>query len=445
MSDIKNNSQDAHGIRLLLRSLRYRNYRLFFIGQGTSVLGTWMQSAALSWLVYRITGSALFLGIVAFASQVPTFIIAPFAGALADRWNRHRMVSAVQSVAMLQAAILAVLVIMHVITTWEIIVLSIFSGIIGGFDIPSRQAFVYELIDRPEDLSNAIALNSMLFNGARMIGPPIAGFIIAAANEGVCFAINAASYIAIIVALGYMSLPPRSIAIHNGPVLAGIKDGVTYSYRFVPIRMILLMLAFVGLVGMPYAVLLPIFAKDVLGGGSATYGFLLGAVGVGALCGAIFLASRKSIRGLGRILVIAVCIFGGGVIAFSFSTVFWFSLVMLVLTGFGMMVQMASVNTILQTIVDDDKRGRVMSLYTMAFMGMAPLGSLLAGSVAHSLGAPATLQISGLLCVIAGIVFGSKLPKLRKWIHPVYVRKGIIPQVATGIGAAVQVAADTKE
>jgi MFS family permease len=445
MSDIENNSQDMRGLKLLLRSLRHRNYRLFFIGQGTSLLGTWMQGAAMSWLVYRITGSALLLGVVAFASQVPSFVIAPFAGVLADRWNRHRMVVVIQVLALLQALLLAILVIAGVINKWEIIALSIFSGIIGGFDIPTRQAFVPELIDKPEDLSNAIALNSMIFNSARMVGGLFAGMIIAVTNEGVCFGINAVSYIAIIVALLMMRLPPRSFAAHNGPVLAGIKDGVLYSYRFVPIRIILLTLAFIGLVGLPYAVLLPIFAKDVLGGGPLTYGFLVGAIGVGALCGAIFLASRKSVRGLGKIMTVAICVFGGGIIAFSFSTALWFSLAMLLLAGFGMMVQMASVNTLLQTIVDDDKRGRVMSLYTMAFMGMAPLGSLLIGSLAHSLSAPHALQISGVLCIAAAIVFATKLPTLRKWIHPIYVRKGIIPQVATGIGAAVQVTAETKE
>jgi MFS family permease len=445
MSDIENNSQGVRGIQLLLRSLRHRNYRLFFIGQGTSLLGTWMQSAAMSWLVYRITGSALLLGVVAFASQVPSFFIAPFAGVLADRWNRHRMVLGIQILAMLQALLLAILVITGVINKWEIIALSVFSGIIGGFDIPTRQAFVPELIENPEDLPNAIAMNSMIFNGARMAGGLFAGMIIAVAGEGICFGINAASYLAIIAALLLMRLSPRSIPAHNGAVLAGIKDGILYSYRVVPIRIILLMLAFIGLVGMPYAVLLPVFAKDILGGGPLTYGFLVGAVGVGALCGAIFLASRRSARGLGRIMTAAVIIFGGGVIAFSFSTVLWFSLAMLLLAGFGMMVQMASVNTILQTIVDDDKRGRVMSLYTMAFMGMAPLGSLLVGSVAHSLGAPRAMQISGILCIAAAIAFATKLPELRRWIHPIYVRKGIIPQVATGIGAAVQVTAETKE
>ena len=445
MTTIENNSQDARGLKLLLRSLRHRNYRLFFIGQGVSLLGTWMQSAAMSWLVYRITGSTLFLGIVAFSGQIPSFFIAPFAGVLADRWNRHRMVIVIQILAMLQSLLLAILVITGVINKWEIVALSVFSGIIGGFDIPTRQAFVPELIEKTEDLSNAIALNSMIFNSARMIGGLFAGMIIAVAGEGICFGINAASYCAIIVALLLMRLSPRTMPTHNGAVLAGIKDGVMYSYRFVPIRMILLMLAFIGLVGMPYAMLLPVFAKDVLGGNSATYGYLMFSVGIGALCGAIFLASRKSAQGLGRIMVMAVCVFGGGVIAFSFSTVLWFSLAMLFLAGLGMMVQMASVNTILQTIVDDDKRGRVMSLYTMAFMGMAPLGSLLVGSVAHNLGAPRALQISGILCIAAAIMFATKLPELRRWIHPIYVRKGIIPQVATGIGAAVQITAETKE
>lgn len=445
MSDIENNSQDARGLKLLLRSLRHRNYRLFFIGQGTSLLGTWMQSAAMSWLVYRITGSPLLLGVVAFSSQIPSFLIAPFAGVLADRWNRHRMLVAVQILAMLQALVLTALVIAGVINTWEIIALSIFSGIVGGFDIPVRQALVPELIEKPEDLSNAIALNSMIFNSARMIGPPIAGLIIAVAGEGICFGINAASYLAILIALWCMKLRTRTYASHNGPVMAGIKDGILYAYRFIPIRIILLMLAFVGLVGMPYAVLLPVFAKDILGGNSATYGSLMGSVGTGALCGAIFLASRKSVHGLGRIMAAAAAIFGGGIIAFSFSTALWFSLAMLLWAGFGMMVLIAVVNTILQTIVDDDKRGRVMSLYTMAFIGTAPLGSLLIGSVAHSISAPHALQVSGILCIAAAAVFAAKLPTLRRWIHPIYVRKGIIPQVAAGISAAAQVTAETKE
>ena len=442
---MENKFNNARGLNLLLRSLRNRNYRLFFIGQGTSLIGTWMQSAAMSWLVYRITGSALFLGIVAFASQVPTFVIAPFAGAIADRWNRHHMLLIVQILAMLQALILAVLVIAGIINKWEIIALSVFSGIISGFDMPIRQAFVPALVDSPDDLPNAIALNSMIFNGARMIGPSVAGLIIAVAGEGICFSINAASYIAIIVALLFMKPRPQIIASTNKHVFAHIKEGIDYAYSFVPIRMIISMLAFIGLVGMPYAVLLPIFAKDILHGNSQTYGFLMGAVGVGALCGAIFLASRKSVRGLGRIMVTATSIFGCGIVAFSLSNLFWVSIAMLLMAGFGLMVQMACINTILQTIVDEDKRGRVMSLYTMAFMGMAPLGSLLISSVAHSFSAPRALQLSGLLCVIAAIVFGAKLPVLRRWIHPIYVRKGIIPQVATGIGAAVQVTAETKE
>jgi MFS family permease len=442
---MNNNSQDSRGIKLMLRSLRHRNYRLFFIGQGISLLGTWMQSAAMSWLVYRLTGSAMFLGVVAFAGQIPGLIIAPFAGVLADRWNRHRMLVVIQSLAMLQAALLAILVITGVINTWHIVALSIFSGVINGFDIPIRQSFVPSLIDRPDDLPNAIAMNSMIFNSARMTGGWLAGMIIAIAGEGICFGVNAASYIAIIGALLMMKLSPPTFAAHNGPVLAGIKDGVVYSHKFVPIRIILLTLAFVGLVGMPYAVLLPIFAKDMLGGGPLTYGFLVGAIGTGALGGAVLLAWRRSVRGLGSLIVTALAMFGGGVIAFSFSTVLWFSIIMLVLAGFGMMAQMASINTILQTIVDDDKRGRVMSLYTVAFIGTAPLGSLLIGSVAHSLSAPRALQISGLLCIAAAIVFAAQLPTLHKWIHPIYVRKGIIPQVAEGLGAAVQVTAETQE
>jgi MFS family permease len=432
-------------VRVILRSLRHRNYRLFFIGQGLSLVGTWMQSVAMSWLVYRMTNSPFFLGVIAFAGQVPTFAIAPLAGVMADRLSKRRIVIGTQICSMIQAIILAVLVYTGHAAIWHLVVLSIVLGLINGFDIPTRQAFVHELVDVPEDLPNAIALNSFIFNGARLVGPSIAGLVIYAAGEGPCFLLNAVSYLAVLVALLMMRIGKKQTPSDSGHMPGGLKEGVVYAWRFVPIRLMLLLLCYMSLFGLSYAVLMPVFAKDILGGGPRTLGFLLAAVGIGALIGALYLASRKSIRGLGRVIVIGILAFGVGVIAFSFSTWLWLSLVLVPLAGFGIMVQMASINTLLQTLVDDDKRGRVMSLYTMSFIGMAPFGSLISGWAATHIGAPNTLRISGALCIIAAIVFFKKLPELRKHIHPIYVQKGIIPQVAEGLGSAARLTLDTKE
>jgi len=445
MREATDKINDTGGVRLILRALKHKNYRLFFAGQGISLTGTWMQQVAISWLVYQMTSSAFYLGAIMFASQIPACIAAPFAGVLADRWSLRKMLVVTQILSMFQATILAVLVVTHTITVWKIMCLSIFLGLINGFDMPIRQAFVYELVDRQEDVPNAIALNSLTFNGARLIGPSIAGVLIAAVGESICFSLNAVSYLAVIGALLAMKLTPRNINRHNGHIIIGLKDGLLYAYRFVPIRTILLLLALIGIVGMPYAVLMPVFAKDILHGGPRTLGFLMGAVGIGALCGALFLASRRTVKNLDKIVVLAISIFAIGIIGFSFSHNVWLSLCLTLLAGFGMMVLMASINTILQTVVDDDKRGRIMSLYTMAFMGTAPIGSLLAGSVAHQIGASHTLQISGVLCIIAAAVFWKKLSAIREMIHPVYVRKGIIPQVANGIGTATQMSVETKE
>lgn len=445
MKTTVNDSQDVRGVKLVLRALRHRNYRLFFIGQGTSLVGTWMQQVAVSWLVYRMTNSAFLLGVIGFATQISTCVMALFAGVLADKRNRRNILIATQTLSLLQALVLAMLVFAGNISFWHIIALSIFIGLVNGFDIPTRQAFVYELVDRKEDLPNAIALNSMIFNGARLAGPAIAGILIAAVGEGVCFLINAVSFLAVLAALMAIRLAPQKTVRHNGAVISGIRDGVVYAFGFMPIRAVLSLLALVSLVGVPYAVLMPVFARDILHGDSRTLGFLYGAVGVGALIGALFLASRKTVHGLGKIVVLAINIFGIGVIAFSLSRTLWFSLALMLMAGFGIMVQMASINTILQTVVDNDKRGRIMSLYTIAFIGMAAFGSLLAGSIAQTFSAPRTLQVSGLLCIIAAAVFWTKLPAIQKKIRPIYVRKGIIPQVAAGIGAASQLTTQTEE
>ncbi len=433
-------SSSPNGFRLIFRTLRYRNYRLFFCGQLVSLVGTWMQATALSWLVYRLTNSAFLLGIVGFTSQMPAFLVSPLAGVFADRFNRQRMVIATQILAMLQASILAVLTLTGIVTVWHILGLSLMLGTINAIDIPTRQSFLLELVEQREDLGNAIALNSSMFNGARLIGPSIAGLVIAEVGEGMCFLLNALSFIAVIAAL-------LAMKIHNGEkerdtkgVLEGFKEGVSYAFGFAPIKAILLLLGLVSLMGMPYTVLMPIVAGEILHGGPHTLGFLMGAIGVGALSGALYLASRKTVVGLAKWIPTAAGIFSVGIIAFSFSRELILSITLLFVAGFGLMVQMASSNTILQTISDDDKRGRVMSFYTMAFMGMAPFGSLLSGSIASSIGVQATLMINGFICFIGALLFARNLPFLRTKIRPIYIKKGIIPEVSSGIQSASQLA-----
>jgi MFS family permease len=420
------NLDHPKGLQLIFRALHHQNYRLFFGGQGISLIGTWMQQIAMSWLVYRMTQSAFLLGVVGFLGQIPAFLLSPFAGVLIDRWNRHRILVGTQSLAMMQAFILALLTLTGTIAIWHIIMLALFLGFVNAFDMPTRQAFVVEMVETGGDLGNAIALNSFLFNGARLLGPSIGGILISLLGEGICFLLNGISFIAVIAALLAMKMTKREMRSKSSNVLKGVKEGFSYAFGFPPIRSLLLLLGLVSLLGMPYIVLMPVFAKNILHGGPHTLGFLLGASGVGALVGAIYLASRKSVLGLGRLITIALNIFGIGLIAFSLSRTLSLSLLLLVFTGFGMMVQMASSNTVLQTIVEEDKRGRVMSLYTMAFMGMVPFGSLLAGSLASKIGAPGTIMISGVACILGSILFARKLPLLRGLVRPIYMRKGII-------------------
>lgn len=421
-------SGQTRQLQSILRSLRHRNFRLFFGGQAVSLIGTWMQQVAMSWLVYRLTDSPFLLGLVGFASQIPTFVFAPVAGVYADRLNRYHLLIATQSMAMVQAFVLAFLTLTGIVQVWHIIALSLVLGFVYSIDIPVRQSFFVEMLDRKEDLGNAIALNSFLFNGARLIGPSVAGVMIAVTGEGVCFLLNGFSFLAILLALYAMRVPKREVSGRHDSLVEGLGEGYRYVRDFVPIRYILLQLALMSFMGMPYAVLLPVFARDVLLGGPHTLGFLMGASGLGAISGALFLASRKTVTGLGRWIAVTSGVFGAGIIAFAVSRVFWFSLIMMLVTGFGMMVQMASCNTILQTIVDEDKRGRVMSFYTVAFMGMAPFGSLFAGSMASVVGAPATLVISGLCCMAGAGLFYRRLPEIRKHIRPIYRKMGILPQ-----------------
>jgi MFS family permease len=427
------------GLHLIVRALRHRNYRLFFFGQSISLIGTWMQQIAMSWMVYRLTGSELMLGLVSFAGNVPVIIFAPIAGILGDRWNRHRMLVIIQSLALIQAVILALLVLTDSIVMWEIIVLGVCLGLINAFDMPIRQAYLVEMIEQREDLSNAIALNSSMFNMARLIGPALAGVLIAAVGEGYCFLINGLSYIAVILALFAMKVAPSPTLPKPTPLLKGLVDGFRYSFGFPPIRSILLLLILVSVIGMPYMVLMPVIAKTILHGDSHTLGNLVSCSGVGALAGAIWLASRKSVRGLGLVIPIMAGVFGSGLVALSLSRDVRLSMLFMVVTGFGMIVQMAASNTVLQTIVDEDKRGRVMGLYTMSIRGVAPFGSLLGGALASVIGTPQTLLICGLICIAGGLFFARHLNSWRRHVRPIYVSKGIIPEVSQGIQSATEI------
>jgi len=422
----------------LLRALGSRNYRLFMAGQGISLIGTWIQQIALAWLVYTLTRSAFLLGLVGFASQIGSFVLAPVAGVVADRSNKHHLLVLTQSLAMVQALVIGILTLTHVVAVWHIIALALFISVVNAFDMPTRHAFYVEMIEDRADLPNAIALNSSMVNGARLVGPAVAGLLIAAVGEGVCFMINAASYVAVIAALLAMRIAPQPAARERRRIWHELQEGFVYTFGFAPTRDILGLLALAGVAAMPYSTLMPIFAAQVLHGGASTLGFLSGATGVGALAGAIVLASRRTVLGLGRWIAAACAGFGVSLIGFALSRSLALSLVMLVGAGLTMITHLAASNTILQTVVEDRWRGRVMSFYSMAFVGTAPFGSLLAGSLAHRIGAPDTVILGGVVCIVAAAVFAARLPKLRRLIRPVYRRRGIIPEVATGLGAAAE-------
>jgi MFS family permease len=423
-------------LKIIFRSFRYRNYRLFFAGQGISLIGTWMQRIAMPWLVYNMTGSVVLLGVVSFAGQIPTFILAPFAGVLTDRWNRYYVLIAAQVLAMLQATAFTVLYYTGVLQVWHIMVLSVIWGIFNSFDVPSRQSLVVELVEKKEDIGNAIALNSLMFNGARLIGPSVAGLLLAAAGEGICFLLNSVSYLFVIGSLLMIRVNTLMPKRTGSRILTELKDGLSYAFGFPPIRHIIWLLAIVSIMSMPYVVLMPVFAKEVLQGSSQTYGFLMGSAGFGALMSAVFLASRRTVLKLGRIIPVSTAIFGAGIIALSFSRSFLLSAILMVIAGMGIMLHTAASNTVLQTITDDDKRGRVMSFYTMAIMGTSPLGSLMAGALAKALGAPFTILIGGVVCIAGALYFYIKLPELKERARPVYIKLGVIPEVVTGLQTA---------
>jgi len=387
-----------------------------------------MTRLATSWLVYRLTGSALLLGVVGFAGQIPTFLLAPFAGVWVDRLNRRHLLLVTQILAMVQSLALAALTLTKHINVHEIILLSAFQGAINGFDMPARQAFLVQMVEDKEDLGNAIALNSSMVNIARLVGPSLAGAVIAVSGEGYCFLADGLSDLAVIASLVAMRrVRSTGVKLHTGSMLVQLKEGWTYVSTFAPVRTILLLFAIVSLMGWPFTVLMPIFAAKILKGGPHTLGFLMGAVGVGALVSAISLAMRRTVLGLGRMIPLSAGVFGIGLIFFGLSRNFWVSFVLMLFCGFGLMQQMAASNTIIQTVVDDSKRGRVMSFYTVAFVGMAPFGSLLAGTLAHAIGAPRTVMLSGACCIAGAIWFATRLPQIRQLIRPIYRDLGILP------------------
>ncbi|MBI5743773.1 MAG: MFS transporter [Elusimicrobia bacterium] len=414
----------------MMRAFKYRNYRLFFGGQLISLVGTWMQSVAMSWLVYRMTGSALLLGVTGFAAQVPALFLAPFTGTAADRYDRRRIMLITQTLAMLQAAALALLVLFGHPQVWQIVALAAFNGMVNAFDMPARQSFVIQLVEKREDLANAIALNSSMFNSARLLGPAIAGVFIAAFGEGICFSLNAVSYLAVIAALLAMRLPPARAAAPGAAKRRGFIAGLKYAYGFAPIRYILMMMAIGSLLGMPYAVLMPAYVKEILHGGPKTLGFIMTSSGTGALIGALRLAGRRHPAGLERSLPFFTALFGLGLIAFSFSTSFPVSAICIACASFGMISFMASGNTVIQTLVDEDKRGRVMALHSLAFMGMAPFGSLLAGWAASYIGVARTISLSGVFVIAGTAFFATRLGEITRHAAPVYSRLGMADEAA---------------
>ncbi|MCE9546038.1 MAG: MFS transporter [Planctomycetia bacterium] len=449
------------------RALRHRNYRLFLTGQSISLIGTWMQQTGMMWLVNRIaaspsqadaigrwshtaglgwlTGPAAMLGLVGFCSQIPTFFVAPWAGVMADRWNRHRALLITQTLAMTQAVVLAALTFNGSITVWQILALAACLGIINGFDMPLRQSFVVEMVPDRQDLPNAIAVNSSIVNAARLIGPALAGLLIALGGEKTCFLLNALSYGPVLMSLLLMRDLPKWQRRTHPAVLHGLKEGLRYAFGFPPIRSLLLLMGVVSLCSMPLSVLLPLFTTQILHGDALMYGLLVAASGVGALTSAVQLASRRHILGMARHLTAAAIVLGLGLVAFSYSRMIWLSVALLLVTGFCLMFQLAATNTLLQTLVDEDKRGRVMSLYATAFIGAAPWGSLLGGAVAQRVGAPRVVRFGGWVCVIAALIFTAYLPRLRTHIRPIYRRLGILPPIAEALQATAELTTPPEE
>ncbi|HEX4229872.1 MAG TPA: MFS transporter [Bryobacteraceae bacterium] len=413
------------------RALRHRNFKLFFVGQSISVIGTWMTRLATSWLVYQLTHSALLLGIVGFAGQILSFVLGPFAGVWVERLDRRKLLVWTQAAAAAQSLAMAALTLAHVITLWEIIALAAFQGLINAFDMPGRQSFLVQMVEDRNDLSNAIAINSSMANGARLIGPAVAGLVIGTLGEGWCFLIDGVSYFAVIASLLLMRIKPLNVQRTAASMFEQMREGWDYVSTFRPIRTILLLFALLSLMGYSYSVLLPVFAGQVLHGGAYTLGWLTAASGIGAFVSALSLAVRKSVVGLTRLVQIAAVMLGGALILFGLSHTLWLSLVLMVFVGFGLIQSAAVSNTIIQSLVPEDKRGRAMGYYTMAFFGAAPLGSLLAGALAHRIGAPLTVIVTGTFCIAGSLWFTLELPKVNAVIRPIYREMGLLPELDT--------------
>jgi MFS family permease len=417
---------DASAFARVTRALRHRNYRLFFGGQSISLAGSWITRIATSWLVYRLTGSELLLGLVGFCGQIPALVLTPFAGALVDRVDRRQVLLVAQWLSAAQSAVLAVLTLTGRITITDLIVLQLIQGAVNAFEMPARQSFVVEMVEDRRDLSNAIALNSMMVNGSRVLGPSVGGLLIATVGEGWCFAVDAVSYLGVIWSLMAMRTTPAAPRA-SAPALQQIRDGWRYVRSSVPIRTCLILVAVASVMGMPYMVLMPVMAKEVLGGGPNTLGLLMASVGAGALASGFYLASRESVRGLSTVILTGTVLFGAGLTGFSLARHTGLAALMLAVTGVGFISQMASSNTVIQTVVDEQFRGRVMGFYTMAIVGTIPVGSLLAGVVAERLGAPLTIRLGGLACLASAVWFALRLPELRRRIREIYQQQDIVP------------------
>jgi MFS family permease len=401
------------GLKTTLRALRHRNYRLYFGGQGISLTGSWMQQVAMGWLVYRLTGSVFYLGLVAFFAQVPVVFMAPLAGVLADRWNRMHIMLVAQFLAMAQALLLAGLVFGRVLVPWHLLPLAFFLGLANALDAPARHSFIVQVVEKKEDLGNAIALNSAMFNGARLIGPPLAGMLIAVTGEGICFLLNGISYLAVIFALLAMKLAPHRGSGRKIRFWNELRAGFIYTFAFRPMRLIILLIAWISLVGLSYTTLMPVFVRRILHGGPRSLGFLLGSAGCGALLGALALASRRSNRGIEKIMVGGSLLFSAVLVLLALARAFWLAMPLMFFGGLGMMVQMASANTYLQHLVSDDKRARVMSIYTMAFMGTTPIGSFIFATLASAIGVTLTIACGGALALAGTLVFAHKFLPLQ--------------------------------
>lgn len=410
---------------ITLRALRHRNFALFIAGQGWALIGYWIQQLAVSWLVYRLTGSATLLGVLTFAANVPVLVLAPLVGLWSDRFNRHRIMIATQVLEMLQAMVLAALAFSGLIEIWHIIALTMFLGVCVAVELPVRHAYLLELVGDKQDLPNAVAMTSLVANCGRLIGPSVAGVLIGWFSEATCFLINAITYVAVLVSFAFIRVKRQPTAASHPPALHGLKEGLVYAWRTVPIRLLLTLLAIIALTAAPYGTLMPAIVHEAFGGDAQTLGFLVGAAGMGAVSGTLLLASRRNVRGLTRFIVAAAFIAGCALIALSWSRLLVLSLALMVVIGFCILLISVSTNMILQTIVDDDKRGRVMSLYTAAFLGVVPIGGLIAGVLADRIGATRTVLIGGCVCVLATLYMARQLPLLHRHMQPIYARLGI--------------------